>query len=183
VRPGNGVYWKGVAHSGPDLETMAKVQEKCIEITKGGKFTVQVAYEWIPLQKINSVPVNATAYRRIPDPNCLVIVGWPGNTHSNEKVDEARPLAHQLAGCVAGGESKLQDVKNQGYANYGGSPLTLIKFKPIIHDIPDPEGILGDKDEDNARVAFGENYPALQKIKKKYDPENIFNKWFAITPA
>ncbi|KAF5363801.1 hypothetical protein D9756_000780 [Leucocoprinus leucothites] len=165
VRPGNGVYWKGVAHNGPDLQSMVKAQKKATEIAKAGTFSVQIVYEWIPLQKINSVPASKTAYRRIPTPNCLV--GWPGDTHSGEKVDEARPVAHQIAGCVAGGESKLKDVESQGYANY------------------DPEGILGDKEEvkDKAQIAFGENYPSLQKIKKKYDPENIFNRWFAITPA
>jgi FAD/FMN-containing dehydrogenase len=36
---------------------------------------------------------------------------------------------------------------------------------------------------DKAQVIFGQNYPRLQKIKKRYDPENIFNKWFPITPA
>jgi FAD/FMN-containing dehydrogenase len=36
---------------------------------------------------------------------------------------------------------------------------------------------------DKAKVAFDKNYPKLQGIKKKYDPENIFNKWFPIMPA
>lgn len=30
---------------------------------------------------------------------------------------------------------------------------------------------------------FGENYERLQQIKAKYDPTNMFNKLFAITPA
>ena len=34
-----------------------------------------------------------------------------------------------------------------------------------------------------AEALFRENYPRLQELKKKYDPENIFNKWFAITPG
>ena len=37
--------------------------------------------------------------------------------------------------------------------------------------------------ENNAESLFRENYPRLQQVKKKYDPESIFNKWFAITPA
>ena len=34
-----------------------------------------------------------------------------------------------------------------------------------------------------AEAAFGPNYPKLQKIKRKYDPDNIFNKWFPIVPT
>ena len=34
-----------------------------------------------------------------------------------------------------------------------------------------------------AQVLFGENYPRMQKLKKEHDPENIFSKWFPITPA
>lgn len=34
-----------------------------------------------------------------------------------------------------------------------------------------------------AGVLFGENYPKLQLLKGKYDPENIFNKWFPIAPV
>jgi FAD/FMN-containing dehydrogenase len=29
---------------------------------------------------------------------------------------------------------------------------------------------------------FGENYPRLQKLKAQYDPNNMFNKLFAINP-
>jgi len=36
---------------------------------------------------------------------------------------------------------------------------------------------------DKAQLVFGTNYPRLQQIKKHYDPDNVFNKWFPITPA
>jgi len=51
----------------------------------------------------------------------------------------------------------------------------------------DPDQTSADTNEvlpdDKTRSLFGENYPKLQALKKKYDPENVFYKWFAITPA
>lgn len=45
--------------------------------------------------------------------------------------------------------------------------------------------IVGDEklESDRARKVFGDNYPRLQQIKKRYDPEVLFSKWFAIIPA
>ncbi|KAG8995955.1 hypothetical protein FRB94_008621 [Tulasnella sp. JGI-2019a] len=45
--------------------------------------------------------------------------------------------------------------------------------------------ILGSENETdaNARRAYGSKYPRLQELKRKYDPEIVFNKWFCIRPA
>ena len=45
--------------------------------------------------------------------------------------------------------------------------------------------IVGDEVISSDRTAklYGANYKRLKQIKKKYDPELVFNKWFAITPA
>lgn len=37
-------------------------------------------------------------------------------------------------------------------------------------------------DDSSSRMLFGRNYGRLQRLKAKYDPENVFSKWFAITP-
>lgn len=37
-------------------------------------------------------------------------------------------------------------------------------------------------DTGRAKQLFGENYPRLRQLKKKYDPDVIFSKWFKITP-
>jgi FAD/FMN-containing dehydrogenase len=39
------------------------------------------------------------------------------------------------------------------------------------------------KSDEKARNGFGENYSRLQKVKKQFDPDNFFNRWFPITPA
>jgi FAD/FMN-containing dehydrogenase len=37
-------------------------------------------------------------------------------------------------------------------------------------------------DDSSARALFGPNYKRLQRLKAEYDPENVFSRWFAITP-
>jgi FAD/FMN-containing dehydrogenase len=36
---------------------------------------------------------------------------------------------------------------------------------------------------EDPRIVFGESYERLQQLKAKYDPSNVFHKWFPITPA
>ena len=50
---------------------------------------------------------------------------------------------------------------------------------------PDSEALPtgGSVPASKAAANFGSNYERLQEIKKKYDPELVFNKWFVITPA
>ena len=33
------------------------------------------------------------------------------------------------------------------------------------------------------QMLFGKHYPKLQGIKKKYDPDMMFRRWYLITPA
>jgi hypothetical protein len=40
----------------------------------------------------------------------------------------------------------------------------------------------GSEYEERSKDVFGANYERLQGLKAKYDPKNMFNKLFAITP-
>ena len=58
--------------------------------------------------------------------------------------------------------------------------------KMLTFSLATDEGYVNKTKEEvknKARISFGSHYPALQKIKTKYDPENIFNPWLSITPA
>lgn len=162
-----GVYWKGVTVQGPDYDTAARAHKRIAEVCRDGRFTAVAIYEWWPLQKILTIPAEDTVFHRHPNPNCLVLVRWPGEANSQEIVDEARKYAHEIAGLVVAGLTDMTDPQNRGYNNY------------------DNEGVKDAKEEvhDKAKINFGIHYPTLQKIKKKYDPENIFNRWLPIAPA
>ena len=34
-----------------------------------------------------------------------------------------------------------------------------------------------------SHLVFSPNYPRLRDLKKKYDPDSVFNRWYPIAPA
>ena len=50
-------------------------------------------------------------------------------------------------------------------------------------DTGDAPTALGAVKTTRAEELFGDNYPRLQKLKKQYDPDMIFNRWYCIRPA
>ncbi|KAF9057461.1 hypothetical protein BJ165DRAFT_1588692 [Panaeolus papilionaceus] len=159
--PGRGVYMKGVAHKKPDYTSIKKAYDRVVEILQTGHFQGGVLYEYFPLTKINSVAPEETAFRREEALNVAVVLNWDPLVDRN---DEARAFAHDLCNIIVGGQN-MSDTEILGYTNY------------------DPDASGTDVTYDKARLSFGDNYPRLQAIKKRYDPRNIFNKWFPIVPA
>ena len=140
-----------------------------------------IILEHFPLRKIHAVPSNATAFRRESTTNVLVVLVWKDHTPENDLI--AKEYARDIVDILGRGQSALTTSESLGYSNYG---MFYLFKQPSIHHIYDlialdPAAVVGDRDR--AKLVFAENYPRLQKIKRKYDPEVIFNKWFPITPA
>ena len=103
--------------------TTQKMVIQAGEIAESQNLTPAIIYEYFPLSKVNSVPVNATAFRREMTPNILFIISWKD---LHDRTEEARSVVKKLAQIileqqVASGLTKSEAV---GYTNYGACCVT-----------------------------------------------------------
>nr|AGK29855.1 FAD-binding protein [Volvariella volvacea] len=166
VYPGQGVYMKGLSQTEPHYDTISRAYHKALELVQQG-FRPAVLYEYVPLHKVMSVPSGDSAFRREGTSNVLAVMLWDGDDPKRTQV--ARSTAYEIADILLGGQGGLTAAQKLGYGNYADFDFGAEIGQPI--------------QADGARLAFGDKYPRLQEIKRKYDPDNIFNKWFPITPA
>ena len=115
------------------------------------------------LQKGGIIPPDATAFNRVPWQNCQILSDW-----SSDRVD--------LDGFM---ESWADGLGNR-----------ISKLELLNPNIPEEEKRAGryaywnaSNGKAHASVVFGGNYERLRELKKKYDPQNVFNKWHPIEPA
>ncbi|PIL36858.1 hypothetical protein GSI_00548 [Ganoderma sinense ZZ0214-1] len=161
--PGQNVYMKGCFLPREFPRTLLPtVFQRVTELSEPEKYNVVLLFEYISLGKANSVPDDATAFRRNLTANVLAVVY--AQEESDEVFKYSRDACHEICGLITG---KAAD--NLGYGNYN----------PDSEAQPAGGVVAASKAEAN----FGANYKRLQEIKKKYDPELLFRKWFVINPA
>ncbi|KAI0751466.1 FAD-binding domain-containing protein [Daedaleopsis nitida] len=161
--PGQVVYMKGSFAPQPFPRTLLpQVFERLVALSEPEEYTFGILMEYFSLHKVNAVPDDATAYRRGLAPNVLTVVYAKEETETS--LQFIRDSTHELVALLTG---KSED--NLGYGNYN----------------PDSEAspLGGSVSAAKADVNFGVNYKRLQEIKKKYDPELVFNKWFVVQPS
>ncbi|KAH6909362.1 FAD binding domain-containing protein [Coprinopsis sp. MPI-PUGE-AT-0042] len=166
AEPGRCYYLKGAAQKAASVSSVLEIMKKLGDVASEG-FAPTVATEYLPLDKVNSVPTTQTAFRRERTSNIITLISWP-YSEGEDKTPRARALYGELDHILTQGQGISGSAK-LGYANY------------------DMDHAAGDKDspafDEKARQAFADNYPRLQKLKKQYDPEVFFDRWFPIAPA
>jgi len=144
----------------PILQTLLdKVAEFTAHVGPDSYFSVCL-YEYLAFAKIRSKGEDATAFNNRG--NWVGITILPSWTKP-EYDCFARDWVHSTVDALADAERKDDSVKDavvgkRGYCN-------------------------GSDGLEKVTQAFGVNYPRLRKVKKKYDPELLFRKWFPIVPA
>ncbi|CAA7266220.1 unnamed protein product [Cyclocybe aegerita] len=165
---GHGQYMKGVMIQEFHQSTVTKIHQRLAEMyaESAGAFRMSVLYQLFAHDKVDAIPQETTAFRREKGiTNALVLFDWDHDPQ-NDRTDQARKYVHELCELALEGQpGETKQGEKIGYSNY--DPDAAVTSTVAV---------------DKAKAVFGANYPRLQAIKKLYDPENIFNKWFPIVP-
>ncbi|KAH9931212.1 uncharacterized protein B0H18DRAFT_872258 [Fomitopsis serialis] len=159
---GQGVYNKGVAHRKPEYESVLKAFDRVAELAAGAGPHPVVIFEYFPLHKINAIDSEETPFRRDPVPSVFVAALWVEDTREN--LERGREMVYDLIGLVKSANPQLSAEQQAGYGNYDDEAVS--------------KGAV-----EKARLVFGKHYARLQEVKKKYDPDQVFHKWFPIIPT
>jgi hypothetical protein len=126
-------------------------------------------FEAFPRAKINSVSNTATAFTNRGDWFNITLVPTWGT--SPEYDTYGKEWVHGLVGRIAQleKESEGEDVGKD--AEEGGA---VVGVKGYFN------GSMGDE---KISLVYAGNYARLREVKRKYDPEFVFRKWFPIVPA
>ena len=125
--PGQCVYFKTLALRTLDYTSISQAWQKLQELSVMPDFLGGfILFEGVPLGKINSVPREATAFRRTNTTNILISAMWKDHKPGNEMM--ARRYAHDVADILLRGQAAMTTSESLGYANHG----TLLLLKLLL---------------------------------------------------
>lgn len=166
VSPGYRRYFKAVSFRHLSVPIVQTMFDAFVEFTTHvGTHSAQSVcfFEFIPHGKINSLSNDSSAYNNRGDWfDATLIPTWGNRTefdlYAKEWVDK---LMDKLIALERADDSIPPEKRVVGKKAYFN-------------------GSMGDED---AEIVFGDNYPRLRELKRKYDPELVFRKRYPIIPA
>jgi len=171
---GRGVCTTGAAQTSPDVAL--KLYEAFVKYNaENPDMSIMFGYEFFGLHKIREVAGDATAFPgRTAPPNIMLQCAFDGKTPKMEEMtDRARKILQELKALTA------SEGARPAYGNYDDASTVRGYGEHFMTNIG---SMAADKGNDAAEALFQENYPRLQELKAKYDPNCIFNRWYGIAP-
>ncbi|WVQ62461.1 uncharacterized protein L199_000601 [Kwoniella botswanensis] len=158
---GTGLYWHGTIFPSPIIHPEAgqKLWESYYDVCKKepefSKSTFTILEFHHPSKLMERSNGEMAFNSRGEQINMLIGIGWDGIL-GNQPFEKAKKYAKGIADAASD-----KDEQEDGYANWESNT---------------PTGY------DRSIRAFGDQYPRLQALKARYDPNNMFNKWHPIEP-
>ncbi|KAA1469075.1 FAD-binding domain-containing protein [Dentipellis sp. KUC8613] len=171
VNHGRNYYMKPAYIIRPDLNVTKQLLERIPKLAAAHKDAIEeLAFiiEFLPLKKVCSVPAGETAFIRDPRQSGVANIVFRENTPEHLKL--TRQIANELIAITQTLPEHAAKGSGTGYGNYNS-------------DQSDPTAIKDAPEANHAQALFGANYPRLAELKKRYDPDMVFSKWFTIAPA
>ncbi|KAH8101066.1 FAD-binding domain-containing protein [Phellopilus nigrolimitatus] len=161
---GQYTYEKGASVAGYNVAVAEKLYNTFVAETEPRSDLRIMAGSFFTNQdKVSSVPSDATAFNnRTPHAWAVSAAFWDNEPGAAEKSQGVREMASKFVDVLVSGEADPVEAKEKAYANFIGD-----------ENVP----------FSRSQALFRDNYPRLQRLKKKYDPEMLFNKWYPIEPA
>ena len=108
-----------MGHAGPDYAVSKRVLAKLSEV-KLNDIKCIIVFEYLSPYKIKNIPNGTMAFHRTGKTTALIVLQWDNTIHDHSQ--EAREIAHDIAGSILGDHSLLRDPSWFGYGNYGEHP-------------------------------------------------------------
>ncbi|KAI0048845.1 FAD-binding domain-containing protein [Auriscalpium vulgare] len=163
---GSNYYLRSVSIPRPSTKMALQVRDAVFELSEANPdiHTTCVFEHW-SLAKVLSVPPEATSFNRSEKLSIVIAIQYDNDTP--DSLRRVREIVDKLM-KIAGGDAR----KNIGYANFNSDAPS--------HYASSADVVLS---EEQTKALFGSNIARLRQIKKRYDPDMVFAKWFAIKPA
>ena len=166
-KPGACEYQKSVGHPIPSVSLLGELMRMVNGYGVAGGPSPTIVFNFWPKKRLMEHHVIECAFRHDPYPDLAFIASYKSNTPEN--LATARARVYELHDFVRSFDvmSGMSSTALAGYAN-NDDEATSTELE---------------KRAKRSREAFGDVYPRLQEIKKKYDPDMVFNRWYPIIPA
>jgi len=117
---------KGAFQMKADVPSLRQIVDRLGELgSQGAEHSPMINIEYFPLSRILGAPKDSCAFVRSGACNVNTCTTWQNNTEEN--LEKARALAHELTGIIASGQ-KAHFTVNRGYGNYGASCYFQSKY-------------------------------------------------------
>lgn len=164
--PGRGIFMTATSLAPHGEGVPMVLYKELVEHVDHPTVRLMIMFEFFGTDVANAVANDATAYPSRGVGSNVMVQGIFDGSGNYGDLQEKAGVARKLAGSIKKIVTEKVGMSNRGdVAPYGNYET---EEKPPVS---------------RSAAVFKHNYPRLQEVKAKYDPNQVFSRWFGIAPA